>query len=99
MARFAVYAGIGRGEGFVVDVQASLLDELSTGVVIPLLPADSGRIIRDLNPAVEIDGRPFVVMTQELSAVPRALLKRSVGSLDAWRDEIVRALDILLTGL
>ena len=67
--------------------------------MIPLLPAGSGRTIRDLNPAVGIDGRPFVVMTQELLAVSRALLKRSVGSLDAWQDEIVRALDILLTGL
>lgn len=98
MARFAVYAGLGPNEGYVVDVQASLLDALSTRVVIPLLPADTGRAIRDLNPVVDIDGRPFVVMTQELSAVPRTLLNRSVGSLDAWRDEIVRALDVLLTG-
>ena len=98
MARFSVYAGVGRGEGFVVDVQATLLDALSTRVVIPLLPADSGPTIRDLNPVVDIGGRPFVMMTQELSAVPRVLLKRSVGSLDAWRDEIVRALDVLLTG-
>ena len=98
MARFSVYAGLGPGEGYVVDVQAPLLDELSTRVVIPLLPADGRGTIRDLNPVVDIDGRPFVVMTQELSAVPRTLLKRSAGSLDAWRDEIVRALDVLLTG-
>ena len=98
MARFSVYAGLGPGEGYVVDVQASLLDELSTRVVIPLLPADVGGTIRDLNPVVDIDGRPFVVMTQELSAVPLTLLRRSVGSLDAWRNEIVRALDVLLTG-
>jgi hypothetical protein len=37
-------------------------------------------------------------MTQELAAVPRSDVRRKVGSLSDRRDDIVRALDVLLTG-
>lgn len=50
MARFDVYAGLGAGDGYVVDVQAPLLDQLGTRVVIPLLPAERVSVIRNLNP-------------------------------------------------
>ena len=55
-------------------------------------------MIRDLNPVVQIDDEDYVVMTQELAAVPRSDLRRKIGSLSDQRDEIVRALDVLLTG-
>jgi toxin CcdB len=98
MPRFEVFAGLGEGEGLVVDVQASLLSDLATRVVIPLLPVDSVRVIRDLNPVVQLNGRTCVVLTQEIAAVPRTILKRKIGDLGAYREDIVRALDILLTG-
>ncbi|WP_231098549.1 CcdB family protein [Gluconobacter oxydans] len=38
MARFDVYRLAGRGEArFVLDVQADILDELGTRIVVPLL--------------------------------------------------------------
>lgn len=39
MARLDVYPSPGRGGGYVVDVQANLLEGLATRTVIPLLPA------------------------------------------------------------
>ena len=98
MARFDVYSGVGGGKGYVVDVQADLLELLATRVVIPLLPRDRAEAVRDLNPVVRVDEEDYVVMTQELSAVPRVILRRKVGSLAGWRDEITRALDVLLVG-
>lgn len=97
MARFDLYAGLGSGEGYVVDVQADLLESLRTRVVIPLLPRGAIKVVRDLNPIVRVDDQEYAVMTQELSAVPRSDLRRKVGSLSDRRDEITRALDVLLT--
>ena len=43
MARFDVYRLAGRGEArFVLDVQADILDELGTRIVVPLLISESG---------------------------------------------------------
>jgi toxin CcdB len=98
MARFDLYSGVGSDKGYVVDVQANLLESLATRVVIPLLPRDRAEAVRDLNPVVRVDDEDYVVMTQELSAVPRFSLRRKVGSLADRRDEITRALDVLLIG-
>ena len=74
------------------------LKSLATRVVIPLLPRDRAVAVRDLNPVVRVDDEDYVVMTQELSAVPRFSLRRKIGSLADRRDEITRALDVLLIG-
>ena len=47
---------------------------------------------------MRVDDEYYVVMTQELSAVPRFSLRRKAGSLVGWRDELTRALDVLLIG-
>ena len=98
MARFDLHAGLGDGKGYVVNVQADLLDSLATRVVVPLMPRASVKVIRDLNPIVRIEDMDYIVMTQELAAVPRSSLRRAIGSLAEWRDEITRALDVLLIG-
>src|SRR5947209_674536 len=98
MAQFDLYAGIESGPAYVVDVQADLLDALTTRVVVPVRSRDEVEVVRDLNPTVEIEGTPYVLLTQELTAIARSELRRPVGSLATHRDEIRRALDILLVG-
>ena len=99
MARLDVHPMPGKGEGYVVDVQAELLAHLSTRVVVPLLPeADVPLPISELNPVFEIKGKRHVMVTQALSAVFGRELKRVVTSLDAQHDSITRALDLLLVG-
>jgi len=100
MARFDVYRLAGRGEArFVLDVQADLLDELGTRVVVPLLPQRTApKPAKRLNPLFMVDDRPFVMMTQFMAAVPDRGLKKIVASLLPRQDEIAQALD-LLTGL
>jgi toxin CcdB len=96
MARFGVYR---IGTSLVLDVQAELLDALATRVVVPLLAEDRApKPIRDLNPVFEIEGTRCVMATQALAAVPVKELLRCGVSLSAHRDEITKALDILLTG-
>ena len=98
MARFDVYAGVGAEEGYVVGVQAPLLYDLATRIVIPLLPRDTTLAVRELNPTVDVGGRSFMLMTQELAAIPSSLLRQPVVSLADRRDDITRALDTLFTG-
>lgn len=100
MARLDVYVVSGKvGPGYVLDVQARLLDHLSTRAVIPLLPRSlSPPPIRGLNPVVQVDGESLTLMTQLIAAVPVDELKRPVLSLDSYHDEVTRALDLLLIG-
>lgn len=85
--------------GYVLDVQADLLSHLATRTVVPLLPERTApRPIDDLNPVFEIDGERHVMVTQAIASIPGSELKRSVATLTAEHDKIVRALDTLLLG-
>ncbi len=75
-----------------------MLDGLATRVVIPLLPRDSTVAIQDLNPVIQIGDRSFVLMTRELAAVPRSILRQPIASLTHRRDDSTRALDTLFIG-
>lgn len=98
MPRFDVYLAPGK-EGLAVDVQADLLAQLNTRVVVPLMPVESAPVpAKTLNPQFEIDGRAYIMVTQYLAAVPLRLLGKPVSSLSRRRDEIVSALDLLLQG-
>jgi toxin CcdB len=100
MGRLDVYPMPGReGSGYVVDVQATILNDLESRVVIPLIPLAGLRTpIKDLNPVFEIAGEPHVMLTQAVGIVPARHLKTPRLSLDAHHDAITRALDILLIG-
>ena len=53
MAQFDLYAGLGGGKGYVVDVQTGLLDRLASRVgSVPLLPRRQVEIINDLTPII-----------------------------------------------
>lgn len=99
MAQFDLYAGVGRANGYVVDVQADLLDRLATRIVAPLMPRDLAAVITGLNPVVEIQGAEFVILMQELAAVPVRELQSRAGTLGHYQDDIKRAMDLLFFGL
>lgn len=98
MGRFAVYRNP-ESEGYLVDVQADLLDHLNTRVVVPLLPAASAPVpATTLNPLFQIEGQQVVMVTQFMAAIPAPLLKGSVHNLADSRNEITAALDLLFQG-
>ncbi len=99
MARHDVHPMPGKGDGYVVDVQADLLSGLATRTVVPLLPESAApKPIRDLNPVFVILGKPYVLVTQAIASIPGQELKGAVASLTEHHDRITRALDILLVG-
>jgi toxin CcdB len=100
MARFDVYPMPNNRPGYVVDVQADLIDQLATRAVVPLLPlADFKSPIRDLNPIFEINGESYVFAPQAIATVPVKVLGSPKSSLDRDYHTLTRALDILLTGV
>lgn len=100
MAHLDIHKNPGQGGGYVVDIQAPLLAHLKTRVVIPLLPHDTAPLpAKGLNPIFELGGADHVLATQFMSAVMTSELGPPMGSLRQHRDEIIRAVDIVLTGV
>ncbi len=85
----------------LVDVQADLLANLATRVVVPLtsVKRHGARPITRLNPVVRIGTVDYVVVFQELAAVPTSALGDVVGSLASRRADLVAAIDLLFTGI
>jgi toxin CcdB len=85
---------------YLLDVQTDLLRHLATRIVIPLAPASTaGPPLQRLNPALSVNGAPMILRTSELAAILAKDLGSPVASLRERRDEIVAALDFLLTGV
>lgn len=101
MARFDVYKMRAQTDvPLVVDVQADLLEALRTRVVVPLLllaDAEHEAAAR-LKPIVDIVGKPYVLMTTDLSAIPISALGEKIASIEQQRQIIVDALDFLFQG-
>lgn len=102
MAQFDVFRNP-RGGRFplLLDVQADLLSELATRVVVPLvtLKRYGAKPISRLDPTVLILGVEYVLVFQELAAIPTAALGQPVVSLAKRRSELIAALDLLFTGI
>lgn len=86
---------------YLLNVQSDLIENLATRVVVPLYPANAmqGKALRTLTPTFDVDGEPHVMMTPQLAGVPKKLLGAKVADLSAKRDEIIAALDLLMTGI
>ncbi len=84
---------------YLLDLQADLLGRLPTRVVAPVRAASASRpTVSRLNPTVVVDGNEFVVVFQELAAVPASYPGTVVGSLKGQRAELIAAIDLLFTG-
>jgi toxin CcdB len=84
---------------FLVALQSDLLVRtLDTVVVAPLERAGSGTFADRLNPRIEVEGQPLVLVAQELVTVRKSVLGNPRASIAGDRDAIIAALDLLFTG-
>ena len=85
---------------YFVDIQNDLVESLNTRLVIPLT---SSKLLVDnigrLCPKVTLNDEVFILLTHQMTNVPVAALKYPKGSLEHLRDEIVSAIDFLVTGI
>jgi len=103
MAQFDVFENpneeTNQGIPYLLDVQADLLDSLSTRAVVPLVAASTtGKAIQHLNPEFIIKDTAIFMSTAELAGVPVRSMGKKVGSLKDQRHEIIAALDFLFIG-
>jgi toxin CcdB len=105
MSQFAVYKNKNARTKSVfpllLDVQAGLLDDLHSRVVIPLtkLPAALQKPLSRLTPVIKVDGVSHLLVTYQLAAISQSALGTPVADATEHRDAIVAALDLLLTGV
>jgi toxin CcdB len=105
MAQFSVYRNSNPATRanfpFLLDVQADLLRDLGTRVVVPMCSASSmkGKLVRNLMPTFAIEGKQFAMLTPQLAGLSTKLLGPKVSELSDRRAEIVAALDLLITGI
>ncbi len=86
---------------YLLVVQSEFLEELPTRVVVPLTKAAAlkSKPAAQLNPQFEIESVKVVMLTQQVGAIATHQLKKFVANLDAERAIIVRALDVLFSGI
>lgn len=87
------------GPGYLLNVQADIMQPFNTRVVVPLLPLeDAPKPAATLNPLFVIEGVEHAMVTQYMAAVPAEELKNPVFSLQHRHDDIVTAIDFLFHG-
>lgn len=105
VAQFALYENRNRASRqaypFFLDIQTPLLEPLNTRLVIPAARAAdlADSAIARLCPRFLLDGAGYVLLTHQITSVPVSALTSPVASLEHLRDEIVAAIDFLVTGI
>lgn len=104
MAQFDVHAnGLGgeaSGAPYLLLLQSDTLHELATQVVAPLRPLEEiGRTIPRLHPILIVSDTRYALSTGELAGISRRSLGPFVTNVDAQRDEILAAIDLLFFGI
>jgi toxin CcdB len=84
-----------RGQ-LVMNVQSDLLG-IDTFVVVPLVRVGNVQPTETINPVIEVDGQPYLLLAQQISAVRANDLREAVAYLPETEGVVVRALDRLLT--
>ena len=85
---------------YVLDLQSDLLEGLKSRVVAPLRLLSSMRkaeLIQDLMPIFSINGKKYVLVTQEMAGFPLAQMGKVVADLTSQNPTILNALDRLLS--
>jgi hypothetical protein len=75
------------------------MSDPATVVVAAIVPALKLSKTSRLYPTFRIERRPYMMLTPNLAAVPRALLVENVINLESQRDAITAAIDVLFFGI
>jgi toxin CcdB len=101
MSQFSVYRNLrasARHAPYLLDVQSDIVD-YDLRVVVPLVTPDYfGPRAQRLNPLIEVSGAHYVLSPTEIGSLPRAVLGTAVAEVSGARQDVLDALDFLITG-
>ena len=87
------------GNELVCRVQTDLGIETPYILCAPVLPrSEWGALTPKLHISFYFDGIPHVMIMSQMVALPGAQIGPAIGDASAWRDEIVAAIDLLVSG-
>jgi toxin CcdB len=100
MARYDVYE-TGRDDDtpFLLDVQANVLRDFRSRVVVPLVRRAAFTPSTRLHPVFTVRSAQVIMATHLIAAVPAFELKSPIASLESAHFQIVAALDMLFQGV
>lgn len=85
---------------YVLDIQAELLSELPTRLVVPLRDGTGTEpwIVSRLHPVLKLGDNTLIAVFSEMAAVPASILGNKVGDARVQRADLIAAMDLLVTG-
>lgn len=86
---------------FLLEVQSDLLAGLATTVVIPMSLVTETKALEmaRLTPRINIEERHYLLLTPQLAGISRKELGDFIVNAASYRDDIIGALDFLITGI
>jgi len=105
MSQYHVYENLNekskKNYPYLVDVQSTLLSDFNTKIVIPLAVKEKfGKgIIRNLNPLLTIKKKKYILLTQQMAAIPVTQIGSLICECLSERNGILSAIDFLITGI
>jgi toxin CcdB len=84
---------------YLVILQHNRISSAGSIIVAPLVLASAALKPTRLHPVLAVSNREYVILLEELAAIPRQVLGHVVGSAEMRRYQIVSALDLLFTGI
>lgn len=104
MAQFDVhrdpFAAAAETVAYVIELQHDLFGSIDFVLLAPLAPRRIvARPISILNPVIKIAGDEYVLLTQQIVSVRRNVLREPTVNVAVERYAILRALDMMFTGV
>ena len=84
---------------YFVVLQHDALRRLSTRVVAPLIAPKAIPLFERVMPEVSVKGSRYVIDMTNIGVIPATALQERVANLEDWRYDIVRAIDLVSTGI
>lgn len=98
MAQAAIHR-LRDGNELICRIQTDLGIETPYILCAPVLPrAKWGAIVPKLHIVIHLDGISHVILMSQMIALPASQIGPVIGDASAWRDEIVAAVDLLVSG-
>lgn len=103
MAQFHAYRNPGSKSAdrapYLLDIQSDFVNLKSRVMVMLVRPDHFGPRMRSLNPLLTVNGESVVMSPTEMGSIQSRRLGEPVASLAGHRQDIMAALDLLLTGI